>query len=767
MYSWWKRTNFLIKHQLYMRILPVVVLSVLAVGLFSGRLLTSRAVNTYLEQKNEEQLASLGNVLNRVVVCAMASEARKDQHVAALAGGEDLTRLARKGELLDQLLGLETICGAGLFSLDPATRTDSFCVRLAPCLMTAGNRAALQRWNLALRRAYGKATWTDIVSKVGWPGGPRMVHVDDYHTVWIFEPIPLIAPRDDESPDWSFQAHERFRPVLPVLVLEEDNYAYPATLRGGTAWRRVQLLLLLDLERLTAELPVGNGHPGDISLWLDPRGRIMTTSVDSLRGGLDLTTEAGRVFTGVGTRQLAAFLAGGPGGRTHAYLGPGWNPYIFMRHERRELPLLFVSALPFSKVHGGLVLYTAIVVLMAAISLLGSILAITQVGERLSDRLQNLSANMGQVASGEYNHRLALGPEDEVGRLISYFNVMTAGLDEAHRELREKTYRLRLALARQRRLDKAKDDFLSLISHEVRTPLTSIMGGIDFLRMVLPQATPQQNEVLNQLNVPEIADIIESSGNRLRDFMNDAILMTALQSSDSRLRPAPLPLIDFCELVMSGLQEEVAARDLTVSIELDAEPTWLALCDRELMVTAFEKLLRNAVQHNIQEGMVRIREVAEIPGKGPALQVAGENAGRDLVEKPSFSPWSGAPLQWRIVEVYNTGPVIPVEKREALFGKFEIVGRIEHHQKGSGLSLSIVQAVLENHGGQIHVESRYNDGNYFYLVIPALSTEEAQRFEPGSGDEEGEGLGGAAGDEEIDLAADGTELEVELEHASP
>jgi hypothetical protein len=42
MYSWWKRTNFLIKHQLYMRILPVVVLSVLAVGLFSGRLLTSR-----------------------------------------------------------------------------------------------------------------------------------------------------------------------------------------------------------------------------------------------------------------------------------------------------------------------------------------------------------------------------------------------------------------------------------------------------------------------------------------------------------------------------------------------------------------------------------------------------------------------------------------------------------------------------------------------------------------------------------------------------
>jgi signal transduction histidine kinase len=767
MYSWWKRTNFLIKHQLYMRILPVVVLSVLAVGLFSGRLLTSRAVNTYLEQKNEEQLAALGNVLNRVVVCAMASEARKDQETEITAGNAGLQELAQKGKLLDQLLGLETICGAALLSLDPSARTDSFCFRLAPPLATRGNRAVLQRWDLALREVYGRATWADIVSKVGWPGGPRMVHVDDFHTVWIFEPITLTTPRDDDSSSWSPEEREQATPVLPVLVLEEGIYAYPATLRGRDAWRRAQLLLLLDLKRLTAELPTGRGHPGDISLWLDPHGRIMTASVDSLRGGLDLTREAERVFTGVTPPQLAAFLAGGSPGRTHAYLGPRWNPYIFMRHERRELPLFFVSALPFSKVHGGLVLYTAIVVLMAAISLLGSILAITQVGERLSDRLQNLSANMGQVASGEYNHRLALGQEDEVGRLISYFNVMTAGLDEAHRELREKTYRLRIALARQRRLDKAKDDFLALISHEVRTPLTSIMGGIDFLRMVLPQATPEQNQVLNQLNVPEIADIIESSGNRLRDFMNDAILMTALQSSDSRLKPAALPLVDFCELVMSGLQEEVAARELTVSIELEAEPTWLALCDRELMVTAFEKLLRNAVQHNIQEGMVRIREVAVIPSKGSALEIVGENARRDLAEKPAFSPWAAAPLQWRIIEVYNTGPVIPVEKREALFGKFEIVGRIEHHQKGSGLSLSIVQAVLENHGGKIHVESRYNDGNYFYLVIPALSAEDARQFVPGSRDEEGESIGGAAGNEEVHLSAESTGLEVELEHASP
>jgi signal transduction histidine kinase len=550
-----------------------------------------------------------------------------------------------------------------------------------------------------------------------------------------------------------------------VLVLEEENYAYALTLRGRSAWSRAQTLLLLDPARLVDALAVDGAHPGDVSMWLDPRGRIVTASVDSLAAGLDLTGDGNPVFTGVAPRQLASFLRGGDPTLAHTYLGPRWNPFIFMRQARPELPLHFVSALPFSKVHGGLVLYTAIVVLMAVIALLGSILAITQVGERLSNRMQKLSANMGQVASGEYNHRMAVGEEDEVGRLISYFNVMTAGLEEAHRELREKTHRLRIALARQRRLDKAKDDFLALISHEVRTPLTSIMGGIEFLRMVLPQASQEQKQVLEQLNLPEIAEIIESSGHRLHDFMNDAILMTALQSSDSRLNVSPLPVLDFCELVLSGLQEEIAARELTVSTELESEPTWLALCDRELMVTAFEKLLRNAVQHNLEEGMVRVREVAEVPGLGCAPDIVGENARRDMAERPAFSPWAEAPLQWRIVEIYNTGPIIPAERREALFRKFEIVGRIEHHQKGSGLSLSIVQAVLENHGGKIHVDSRLNDGNYFYLVIPALSVEDAERYAPDSWQEEGQGLGGVAGDEEVDPVAEGAACEVELEHA--
>ncbi len=202
------------------------------------------------------------------------------------------------------------------------------------------------------------------------------------------------------------------------------------------------------------------------------------------------------------------------------------------------------------------------------IALLGSILAITSVGERLSNRLQAMSLNMEEVAKGDFTRRMGVGTEDEVGRLISYFNQMTGDLADAHRLVNDKTRNLRVALDKMQRLDKAKDDFLALISHEVRTPLTSIIGGIDYLRVVLPGEETEQGQALAKLGVTEIVEIVESSGRRLSEFMNDAILMASLQSADMRVHLEPVAIADICGMVLSSLQEGIAARSLTVENEL-------------------------------------------------------------------------------------------------------------------------------------------------------------------------------------------------------
>jgi signal transduction histidine kinase len=758
----WKRINFRIKHQLYLRILPVVVLSVLAVGLFSGRLLTNRAINTYLEQRTEETAAILADLMGRVSVRSLALEARKEEILPANAGG-GRSGAQFAGPNLKGFLALDDVCGASLLRWDapPGERTEPRFI-LAGGLDSPENRQRLRAWTRWVRDRASGGAWLRNKTPLSWPDGPRVVDLDGWHCLWIFPPLTL-ACQDPASAGSPFQDQEprSLLPALPVLVGERNNKGPSEPVVDLRPGGRGQLIVLLDLASLAEGCSLTTPAPGDVEMLLSPGGRLMVSNVDTLKAGLDLAGTDQHVFRGVAPGALGDFLARGDAAGAHTYLGSRWNPYIFMVDSRPDLPLLLVSTMPFSQVHGGLLLYTAIVVLMATIALLGSILVIMQVGERLSNRLQDMSAHMRDVASGDYTRRMPEKQPDEVGRLISYFNVMSASLEGAHSELREKTQRLGIALARMKRLDKAKDDFLALISHEVRTPLTSIMGGIDFLRVVLSGVSADQQHLLDGLRLPEITDIIDASGRRLRDFMNDAILMSSLQSSDTRLVPAPVPLADLCELVLSSLQSEIAARRLVVVNELQPSE-WSLLCDRNLMLVALEKLLRNAVQHNEEGGRVRIALVDEIPGLGAPTEVLGEKLLGEFALHPAFADWQDGRLGWQILLLHNTGPVIPADKRESLFNKFEIVGRIENHQKGSGLSLPIVRAVLENHGGRIHVESQEGAGNFFYLVLPVVAV---CADAPDLRHESGQGEIGAPGDEEIDLVRESAPLEVELEHA--
>ena len=180
---------------------------------------------------------------------------------------------------------------------------------------------------------------------------------------------------------------------------------------------------------------------------------------------------------------------------------------------------------------------------------------------------------------------------------------------------------------------------------------------------------------------------------------------------------------------------------------------------------------------------------AEIPGAGDVRTLVGAEQIKRLVEQPEFRHWEHEEIHWRIVEIFNTGPAIPAHRQEALFGKFELVETIENHHRGSGLSLSIARTVIELHGGQIFLSSQDDVGNSFYLVVPTLhgsaasTTSVPQEIEPGESEsgenessasesevgepvglrhQEPDGIGGATGDEEVDLVAERTPVEVEF-----
>ena len=169
--------------------------------------------------------------------------------------------------------------------------------------------------------------------------------------------------------------------------------------------------------------------------------------------------------------------------------------------------------------------------------------------------------------------------------------------------------------------------------------------------------------------------------------------------------------------------------------------------------------------HNFDGGRIVVREAMNIPGQeGTDCRVEPE--GEYLLKgQASFGKWRREEITWRLIEIFNTGDPIPADRRKALFGKFELVGRIEHHHKGSGLSIPIASSAVKNHGGRILVHADHRLGNSFFLLLPTLRSDAVP--DPGgslgSGNQELEGVGGGSGHEKVGQVADAAPLEVEFD----
>jgi signal transduction histidine kinase len=406
---------------------------------------------------------------------------------------------------------------------------------------------------------------------------------------------------------------------------------------------------------------------------------------------------------------------------------------------------------------------TAVGIALAAVA--GAVIGTVRVVDRVSARLARLGAHMEGLARGDDTTRLPRGAADEVGRLEGYFNLMAASLEEAHREAGSQAVRLQVALENQRLLDKAKDDFLVLISHEVRTPLTSVLGGVNILKNAVERAEPADRAVLERLNLPEVAGIIASSGQRLGGFLTDAIQMTTIQSGERHLELTPVAPADLFSAALHRVRPWAAARGISVACRACDGAPWDLLCDSTVLGVAVGKIIDNAVVHNLDGGAVTVGEVDTVPGHGGPADVVTPDMPQRLQDQPGWRPWADEDIAWRIFEVHNSGRAIPESRLGSLFGKFELVGRIEHHTRGSGLSLPIAKAAVEQHGGRILVRSEEGWGTSFYLVLPTVPAGAAGRVWGRSGDDAAEGLGGRAGHEQVGVPAHGAWLEIELDHA--
>ncbi|SEO52058.1 Signal transduction histidine kinase [Amphibacillus marinus] len=258
-----------------------------------------------------------------------------------------------------------------------------------------------------------------------------------------------------------------------------------------------------------------------------------------------------------------------------------------------------------------------------------------------------------QLATGDFSVRLTTERQDEVGRLMHSFN------------------KLAKALAN---MDEVRETFVSNVSHEMQSPLTSIKG---YARAI-------QDGMINYDDQTEYLAIIYQEADRLSRLSDNLLRMASLDSEKHPYRPEWYRLDEQIRRVVLSTEPLWKEKDITIELDLNLEKI---MADQDLMEQVWLNLLVNAVKYNREQGSVHISTYME-----------GDH---------------------HVVRVNDTGIGIPEPAIPYLFDRFYKVDQARSAtNSGSGLGLSIVKKIILLHRGSIDVVSKLDVGTTFFIRIP-------------------------------------------------
>jgi len=251
-------------------------------------------------------------------------------------------------------------------------------------------------------------------------------------------------------------------------------------------------------------------------------------------------------------------------------------------------------------------------------------------------------------------------------------------------------------ITEEKELERMREDLTHMIVHDLRSPLTGIIGGLHLLREAIENPGSQ---------IEILLDIATSSSQRMLELVNSLLDISQLEAGQMRLEIETRSLPDLVE----GAHERVAPLALKDGIALQVYlPPGLSqvAVDEDLVTRVLVNLLDNALKFSAQGSVVRV-EANEVNAT-PTFEESSEITSQRYIS----------------VSVTDTGTGIPEEYREKIFEKFSQIEEQESRRgRGSGLGLTFCKLVVEAHGGHIWVESQAGQGSTFIFTLPVAETE--------------------------------------------
>lgn len=349
--------------------------------------------------------------------------------------------------------------------------------------------------------------------------------------------------------------------------------------------------------------------------------------------------------------------------------------------------------------------------LLIALSILVLLLFPVVLKTGLLHPVERLLEGMRRVHDGERDVHLTVGTQDEIGRLMAYFNTMTHSLKEAEQALRDhavdlenrvadrtaalqkSTMQLESQAKKLQELDAIKTRFFANISHEFRTPLTLLLSPLQDLEK--GELTPDR--------IARYAPMMHRNAQRLLTLINQLLDLSKLEAGGLDLRLQQTELIGFFRTLYLSFTPRAERDGLTLLFE--AEPEHLMACvDIDKVEKIVVNLVANAFKFTEPGGKIRL-----------------------AVSQAQLDDHAYVKI---IVE--DTGEGIPSADVPRLFDRFyQVDSSATRKYEGTGIGLALVKELVDVHEGKVQVESKVGFGTTFTIHLPArLSDCENQEIQP-------------------------------------
>ncbi|KEI04158.1 histidine kinase [Clostridium botulinum] len=271
--------------------------------------------------------------------------------------------------------------------------------------------------------------------------------------------------------------------------------------------------------------------------------------------------------------------------------------------------------------------------------------------------LEQINSAADKISKGEVHKRVQVQSGDEIGALANSFNSMAKSLEEVEENRRV---------------------FISNVSHELRSPITSIKG---FIGGILDGVIPKEKENY-------YLSVAYEEIQRLTRLINDLLDLSSIEAGKFVLNVKEEDINEIIRLSIIKFETVIKSKKINVEVWLDDERLSV-LVDRDKIIQVITNLIDNAIKYGKEEGNIEIR-----------TKVKGQKV---------------------FVSVYNDGPNISKEDGKYIWDRFYKGDKSRTLKVSTGLGLSIVRRIVTQHGGDIWFENKENKGVIFTFTLKKLS----------------------------------------------